>query len=307
MNLRELLVERYAVLHNLKPKSVILFGNSLDRFRDFLGREPELSDLEDLTVSRFLRWRAVTPHRGLVCAPATVRKDMAHLVSLWNHACKKRIEVNGKQLEFPDLPRNIVRVPQKPPKGFTVAEVSALIRHAAGRRGNVGPVPANWMFQTMIFAAWLTGERLGGLLGLRWDNVDLEGCLITFLGGTRKGGIQTITRAITPQLAEMMRKHRRAANELVWPWNEHRAPNAIFCSMKLLCYRADVTPRGFHAIRKASCSYVKRGGGDATEHAAHSNQKTTKDHYLDPSITGQQSAIDFLPPLDLGDEDKPAA
>jgi integrase len=69
--------------------------------------------------------------------------------------------------------------------------------------------------------------------------------------------------------------------------------------MASLCRSAGVTPRGFHAIRKASGSYVKAGGGDATEHLGHANPKTTRDHYLDPRITGQQSALDYLPPLDL--------
>jgi hypothetical protein len=28
--------------------------------------------------------------------------------------------------------------------------------------------------------------------------------------------------------------------------------------------------------------------------------KTTRDHYIDDRITGIQSALDYLPPLDLG-------
>jgi integrase len=82
---------------------------------------------------------------------------------------------------------------------------------------------------------------------------------------------------------------------------------SIYCRMKAICVAAGVTPRGFHAIRKASGSYVKAGGGDATDHLGHANPKTTKDHYLDPNITGQQSALDYLPPLDLDGPGKPAA
>jgi hypothetical protein len=56
---------------------------------------------------------------------------------------------------------------------------------------------------------------------------------------------------------------------------------------------------------------VKAGGGDATDHLGHANPKTTKDHYLDTTITGQQSALDYLPPLDLNEPpqggDRPAA
>jgi integrase len=164
---------------------------------------------------------------------------------------------------------------------------------------------------TLIQSLWYTGERIGSHLRLRWSEVELDACRITFLGETRKGGIETIQRAIHPDLAQQLRRYRRADADLVWPWIEHRRQGSLFQSLRLLCKRAGVTPRGFHAIRKASGSYVKAGGGDATDHLGHANPKTTRDHYLDTTITGQQSALDYLPPLDLNeppqDGDRPAA
>jgi integrase len=308
MLLRELLNDRYAILRNLKPRTVTLFGETLDRLAEFLGREPALSDLDDLTIAKFFRWRAVTPHRKRIPAPATVAKDKAHLTSLWNFAARKRLAAD---LQFPDLPR--LKVPKKPPRGYTVAEVSALIRQAKTRKGYIGAIPAPAFWVSLLQAAWYSGERIGGLLAIRWAEVDLAGCRLTFLGGTRKGGIDTITRDISPQLAAMLRQRQGQPHELVWPWLEHRKEHCIYPSLRLLCRQAGVSPRGFHAIRKASGSYVKAAGGDATEHLGHANPRTTRDHYLDPTITGQQSALDFLPPLDLngpgkqGDGDRPAA
>lgn len=300
MTLRELLIERYTPLHNLSDRSVVLFGHSIDRFRDFLGREPEISDFEDLAVAKFLRWRAVTPHRGKVCSAASVAKDKAHLSALWNFAARKRLAA-----EFPDLPR--LRVPTRPPKGYTVAEVSSMVRAAKSCVGTIGSVPAAWFHSTLLMAAWYTGERIGGLLGTKWSEVDIERCQITFLGETRKGGVDTIQRAISPLLAEMLMAKRGQPGELVWPWLEHRRFGSLFQTLRIICRRAGVIPRGFHAVRKASGSYVKAGGGDATDHLGHANPKTTRDHYLDPNITGQQSALDYLPPLDLGGPGKPAA
>jgi hypothetical protein len=49
---------------------------------------------------------------------------------------------------------------------------------------------------------------------------------------------------------------------------------------------------------------VAKGGGDATAHLSHADSKTTRKHYLDETITGKQSALDYLPPLNL-DEDPP--
>jgi integrase len=303
MKIRELLHERYAPLHNLSARSVVLFGHSIDRLKDFLQREPETTDFDDLVIAKFLRWRAVTPHRGKICSPASVAKDKAHLSALWNFAARKRIAA-----EFPDLPR--LKVPTRPPRGYTVAEVSSLVRAARTAHGSIGGVPAPWLWMTLIQSLWYTGERIGSHLRLRWSEVELDACRITFLGETRKGGIETIQRAIHPDLAQQLRRYRRADADLVWPWIEHRRPSSLFQSLRLLCQRAGVKPRGFHAIRKASGSYVKAGGGDATDHLGHANPKTTRDHYLDTTITGQQSALDYLPPLDLGGPqggDQPAA
>jgi integrase len=273
---------------------VVLIGQTLDRLAEFLGRDATLADLDDLTISRFLRWRAVTPHKGRLPSPASVAKDKAHIASLWNFAARKRL---APDLQFPDLPR--LKVPKKAPRGYTVAEVSSLIRQARHRVGFIGTIPAPTFWMQLLQAAWYTGERIGGLLHLRWAEVDFERCTLTFLGADRKGGVDTITRAVSPELAAALKARQGKPSEFVFPWLDHRKEPAIYASLRILCHSAGVTPRGFHAIRKASGSYVKAAGGDATEHLGHANPRTTRDHYLDVNITGQQSALDYLPPLDL--------
>ena len=301
MLLRDVLVSRYAVLHNLSERTTLLMNQSLDRFQDFLGHEPTVDDLTDLAVSGFVRWRSRTPHRGRLPSAATVRKDMAHLTALWGHLARKRAtRSDGVMVEFPDLPRNLIRVPIAPPRGYTVAEVSAIIRAGKMSKGNVGPVPSAWLWMTLPWAAWLTGERIGALLRLRWGEVSIESCRMTFLGQTRKDRTTTIVRDISAHLASVMVHQRRGPADLVWPWLEHREENTVFCGLACVCRRAGVPCKGFHGFRKSSGSYVKAAGGDATEHLGHKNAKTTQQHYLDTEITGQQSALDFLPPLDLG-------
>jgi integrase len=303
MKLRELLIERYAVLHNLKDRTIELQAGSIDKFALFLGREPEVSDLNDLTISKFCRWRATTKWRGRTVSAATVKKDLTHLTGLWNFCARKRMKnAEGEMLEFPDLPRNLLRVPQKVPRGYKVEEVSAMIRAAKDRCGRVGPVEGAWFWQTIIMAAWYTGARIGSLQGVRWGDVDLEAGRIVFRAEEYKGGLKSIVRAIPADLVARLRTGVRAEGELVWPWRDYRrGATSIFQALRFICHSAGVTPRGFHAIRKASGSYVKAGGGDATDHLAHENPRTTRQSYLDPTITGQQSALDYLPPLDLGE------
>jgi len=62
MTLRDLLVNRIAPLRQYCDRTIEMYGQTLDRLRDFLGHEPTLDDLDDLIASKWIRWRATTPH-----------------------------------------------------------------------------------------------------------------------------------------------------------------------------------------------------------------------------------------------------
>lgn len=298
MTLRDLL-SVYSARHALKTRTVGLFNTTIDRFETFLERSATIDDFDDLTLARFAQWRATDRHwRGKLPRPATVKKDIAHLSALWTHAAKKRMtRSDGVLIEHPDLPRGLVKVSLRPPKGYRLEEIDALVKAARGRKGNVGPVPAWWLWETLLQAAWQTAERIGGLLALRWRDVDLDDRRVTFDGSVRKGGTKTIVRSITPELAAMLAKHRRSDDDLVWPWVEHRTLASIWPSLAVLGRRAGVHAHGFHAIRKASGSFVAAAGGDATEFLSHSDPSTTRQHYLDAAIVGGDDPLDLLPAL----------
>jgi integrase len=165
--------------------------------------------------------------------------------------------------------------------------------------------PAAWWWSTLLYAAWCSGERIGALLEVRWQDVDLDAGLILFRAETRKGRSTDIQRAISPDLVKMLRTQAGEPEQLVWRWD--RNYHSMWPSLALLCKRAGVRGTGFHKMRKASASYVALGGGDATEHLGHASPDITRAHYLDPRITSPKTALDYLPPLDLDSRDEPAA
>ncbi len=104
MTLRDLLVDRIAPLKGLSDRSVAMYLSTLDRFRDFLGHEATVDDLDDLTAAKFIRWRGSTVHsksRGLI-SPASLAKDSAHLRSLWTWLAKKRWKRSNGERMFTD-------------------------------------------------------------------------------------------------------------------------------------------------------------------------------------------------------------
>jgi integrase len=298
MTLRELL-ERYADLRNLTDRTIALYGYTIDRFADFLGREPNTEDLDDLIVSRFLRWRAKTPHGGKICSPASVQKDKTQLQALWTYAARKRWAA-----DFPELPR--LRVPRKTAMGkaYTAEDVTALIQRARHRCGTTGGRPSAWWWSTFIYAAWCSGERLSALLSLKWEQVDLENRRILLLGEHRKGRTRDIVREITPELAHMLAAGRGEPDSLVWQW-DRKQRGSIWASMKVLCKGAGVRYRGFHGIRRAAASYAALAGGKsaATALLDHSNPKLAE-VYVDPAICPlERVAVSSLPSLRLDGRD----
>lgn len=303
MTMRELL-ERYALLMNLSDRSVVLYGHTIDKMQEFLGREPLVADLEDVTVSKFLKWRGTNVARGRLVSPHTVAKDRSQLLAIWNWACKKKLHSG----EWPGLPRQ--KKVKRTPTAYTLDEMSRLVRAAKARRGRMSGLPAAWWWGTILQAAWQTGERIGALLDLRWREVDTARCRLVFLAETRKGRERDLVSPITPELAAELESRRGSPEALVWPRTGH--PLSHYASMRLLCKTAGVPSRAFHAIRKASASYVAAAGGDATAHLGHADPAMTRGHYLDPRITETKRGLDFLPPLNLADPpaeggDRPAA
>jgi integrase len=295
MTLRELLINRYAPVKGISERTVAIYGHTIDRFSEYLGREALVTDLEEDVIAAFLGWRGKTVHsarRGIPSA-GTVRKDRTQLLALATYAFRKKLIP-----EFPIVRQ--IRGAQRLPRGFTAPEVARLIVAARQRQRTLSGLPAGWWWSTLIYTAWCTGGRIGELMALRWSEVDTAAAEIVFLAGTRKGHTRDIARRITPDLAAELELHRGAPEDLVWPWPGR--PASIYASMAILCEKAGVPQRRFHALRKASASYVAAAGGDPVTHLDHSDANITKNHYLDDRIMGKAAGIDFLPRLDLGDE-----
>jgi integrase len=297
--LRTLLIDHYAPLHYLTDRSIVLYLSTLDRYRDFLGHEPTLDDLTDLQAVRFVKWRSATPH-GLKrpVRPASVAKDVTQLRALWTWAAKKRMtRSDGQLIEFPDFKRP--HVPKPVAKAYTVEEVSALLRQARTRKGMVGRVPACWFWMTLPRAQWEVGGRIGELMALRWNEVDLERCRLTFLAETRKGKRETLVVQISKELAGWMATQRGTPGDLVWPWFEGRKELSLYNSLRVLCRTAGVRYLPFHSFRKSTASYIKKAGGSAKGQLGHASEEMAEDHYYSQDILEGESALDYLPPLDL--------
>ena len=301
MLLKDFLQDRYAPLHQLSDRTVELYLQSIARFREHLGHEPSLDDLDDLVVSRFLRERCNAKKFGrTTISRHSVKKDRTQLVAMWTLAAKKRLQkADGSVVDFPALPP--FRVPDKAPQGYLVDEVRRLIADCHQFRGMTGnrPKPRSWFFSTLYLTLWQTAGRIGEVMAATWGDVDWQRGCIRFRAETRKKQTRDIDRPLSPDLLVMLARHQGEPGEKIWDW--HHNNHTIYLHLRRQCQRLGIQSRGFHGFRKAAASYYQAAGGAAHELLDHADTGSlARKHYLDPRIVGNgPSALDRLPKIDV--------
>lgn len=267
-----------------KRQYVIQIGH----FARFLGRNPKLVDLKDETVSAFLGWLVEQGlKRGKGGSPATANKARNHILALWRLAARKY-----RMLEFPDVDPEIE--PERTPRAWTQSQLLTLFDALTKVEGRIAGVPAAAWWLCLHSVMWDTGERIGAMLRIRWDDLDRETFWLNVPAETRKGKRRDKPSRLhyhTMAALELIEHPRR---DLIFPWDRHRS---TVWQRYTEILKAAGLPHGrrdkFHRMRRSTASWFEAAGGNATELLGHSHRRTTRG-YLDPTIVQQTQASDVL-------------
>lgn len=157
-----------------------------------------------------------------------------------------------------------MRRPEPGSEGFTQDEVRRLAD--AAREEDT---------RTAVLLAAATGLRLGELLGLRWEDIDLErGALRVVrsrshgVGGDVTGPPKTRSSRRTiplgPATADMLRRHRERTGGDGWVWPGRRgevlARKTLQHRFMRLREAAGVRPLPFHALRHSFATFMLESG-----------------------------------------------
>lgn len=288
--LREFVVNEYAVVRGLRAKATYQVLLTMRRWSEFLGRQPHAGDLTNLSVMQFLAFRKTKVSMG------SVLKDRNNICGCWTFMAKQ-----DRNLSFPTLP------PMSPikriPRAYRVEDVERLIKLSLALPGSISGLPRGLWWASIQRTCWETSERITPLLELTWDHVDLEARTVHFIGEHRKGARADILRDVSGETAAWMAELRgtRSGEELVWPWQGSQS--TIWLEHKRIACLAQVTARGFHGFRRSAASYVTLAGGIAmaSDHLGHATTQMTKERYVDPGICRPAvSPLSVMPALNLG-------
>lgn len=125
----------------------------------------------------------------------------------------------------------------------------------------------------IVLFAMTTGMRRGELLGLRWQDVDLER-RVAVLHKTKNSERRSVP--IVPEVAELLREHgkvRRLDTELIFP-GEGDGPVWFDAAWYAALKEAKVKDFRFHDLRHTAASYLAMSGATVPELAAVLGHKT---------------------------------
>jgi integrase len=188
-------------------------------------------------------------------SPATVNRYLAGLSKAFSNAVKEWHWVRDnplRNISKPEEPRGRVRY-------LSDEERAALLE--ACRKSAFKP-----LYLIVLFAV-TTGMRRGELLGLRWQDVDLER-RVALLHNTKNGDRRSVS--IVPEVAQLLRQHgkvRRLDSDLIFTpdsaevWLFDKAWYQALKEAKIKDFR-------FHDLRHTAASYLAMSGASVPELAA---------------------------------------
>jgi integrase len=282
MKLKDFLEQIYIPLKQISKHTETLYKITISEFGKSLGHEPTLEDLEELKVAKFLAKRVRERQ------PATAAKDRSQIRAMWELAARR------KMVEaWPTI--NLVRVPERVPEAWLSDEMILILKSAAMERASYDEVPAALWWKAIILVCYDTGERIGPIVSLKWQ--DVRGKSILYSAENRKGRRRDILRPISDETAAALSAIRfgRSPDDLVFPFP--RSKSYLWRRLEIILKRAGLPSSRsckFHKIRKTTASYAEAAGLSAQAILDHSDPKTTR-KYLDPRIVVQRSAPDVLP------------
>lgn len=262
--------------------TVRLYETALREFDSIYGRETTIHDLCDDAVIAMMQ---AIVDRGRT--NRTANRSRECIVALWTFLARKRIvDV------FPDVPR--LPEPHDDPVAWTMAELSMLWQACRDAPGMIGDMTAARYWLVLHSLLWDSADRIQPARLCVWENFNLITGWATFPSSIRKGKRESNTFRLHKDTIEMLKPIKRQFGPVLpWPYSW----TYIYRLYNQLLIRAGLPSdkfRKFHAIRRSAGSWIDAAGGDATRALGHSSEKTTRRHYLDPTICAGDQPADIL-------------
>jgi integrase len=214
---------------------------------------------------------------GTLLSPATVNRDLRHV-----KAALRNAEAWGYLTRVPRF--RMEKVFGKVPTYVTPEHFALMYAHAdAALRPDALPYPAGQWWRSLLMTAFMTGWRIGSLLALRREDVDLDAGTARSRAQDNKGRRDQLI-ALHPVVVEHLRLVP-SFGPLYFPWPHghrqlyedlHRVQKAAGVSSG-----RDGRPYGFHDLRRSFATLnADRLTADALQHLMQHKDYQTTQRYI---------------------------
>jgi integrase len=251
---------------------------AIDHFEKLIAPQ-RMRAIKTLTVAQYVAARkgenGAKP--GTKVSPATINKELRHLRAIFRKAKKWKYISEVPEFEF-------LREPEKLPTYVTPDHFAAL--YLACSKATLPddlPYPAADWWRGLLVTAYMTGWRIGSILALRREDVDLDAGTAISRSEDNKGARDQLI----PLHATVIQHLRRLPSfgPTFFPWNVGR--RLLWDEFQAIQTEAEVSPArkkwyGFHDLRRAFATMnADRLTADALQHLMqHRDYQTTK-RYID--------------------------
>ncbi|MEX0376944.1 tyrosine-type recombinase/integrase [Bacillus sp. S4] len=267
-------------LSGLAPRTIQSYGDTLNEFSRWLVTEKEIINIEDITppvIKSYLLY--CSKERGNTVV--TRNGKLQHLKTFFRYLEDEDI------IEIRSNPTNKIK-PAKTDKTIKVysdEQIKQMLRYYRRMRSRENTL-YSYRGHTVIVVLAGTGIRLGELVSMRWDSVDLLNKTITIFGKNRKSLSTPLTDKVARELYEWRLFCEKYYIKLpAHVFNNHRGSPLTVNAVKLMFTRLSVR-MGFkttaHMFRHTYASNCLRAGMDiyTLSKLMHHSQIRTTEVYL---------------------------
>lgn len=226
------------VTRNRMRRSVQILG-------EFLGREPEESDLDDRAANRWVAWL-----EGRY-SPKSAREYRGDVLALWRFLA-------DAGLVRPPWRVRLVRVPIRIPTAWTLDELRRLLLAAPGD------------LRILLSAAYQTGLRRGDLMSLEPSEIEADGTVRLTQSKTRQGHVARLDAATAAELRDLGPRPLRYGLK------------RLYRRLRELCDECGVRRGALQMTRRTGATQCEIAApGSATRYLGHRTPELAARFYID--------------------------
>lgn len=214
---RDLYQKQELVAQNRAAGTIVDALESLDNFARLTGmKEKSMDGINQARIDKFLEERSKNPGKkpGSKVSPATINKDLRHIKAAFRWGHKRGYVKTLPEFKF-------VKEPQTLAQYVTPEHFAAIYGKCdAARFPNEGHFTAEEWWRALLIFAQMTGWRIGEILSLKWEDVDLEKGQALTRAADNKGKRDGLT-PLHPIVIEHIQP-LKTFHPNVFPWEHHR-------------------------------------------------------------------------------------